>query len=182
MFAAIVFFLIIVLVVILSGSQNEHTPKTVSKDYSTGYTPQKIAHTEPKTVDFESKKSIDYNNLPYSSSILIRFCRMKNKEFICVDMNRLNETAIFESRFSPKKHYHTTLHKCTCPDCEAPCKHMLFLADSLGYLDNWKRDIPQETYNNIARTYNNCRYRNDPVGWIQDKNWHPGRTRIGGCW
>lgn len=129
---------------------------------------------------------VDYDNLPYTDALLVRLCRVENQELICIDINRINKTALFRSRSCPNECYHTTLNKCTCPDSEVPCKHMLYLANSLGYLENWKNGVPQARYNNIVKTYNNCQYRNDPEGWVRDntgiKNWHPGRTRIGGCW
>lgn len=132
------------------------------------------------------KNGIDYDNLPYTDALMVRFCRVENKELICININRTDKTAVFRSRFNPAEYYHTTLNKCTCPDSEVPCKHMLYLANSLGYLENWKKGLPQERYNNLVKSYDTCPYKNDPKGWVRDntgtKNWHPGCTRIGGCW
>lgn len=163
---------VIIFVMLANTNQDRPVAKPVVHNYYTGCVVQKTG--------------VDYDNLPYTDAIMVRFCRVENKELICVDINRMNKTALFRSRSCPNECYHTTLDKCTCPDSEVPCKHMLYLANSLGRLENWKKGLPQERYNNVVKTYNNCQYRNDPEGWVRDntytKNWHPGRTRIGGCW
>ena len=168
----VVICVVIIFVMLANVSQDRPVAKPVAHNYYTGYGVQKTG--------------VDYDNLPYTDALMVRFCRVENKELICVDINRMNKTALFRSRSCPNECYHTTLDKCTCPDSEVPCKHMLYLANSLGCLENWKRGLPQERYNNVVKTYNNCQYRNDPEGWVRDNtgtnNWHPGRTRIGSCW
>lgn len=138
-------------------------------------------YTSVKKLEVE----VDYDNLPYTDDLMVRFCRAENKELICISINNLEKTAVFRSR-TCSNDYHTTLNSCTCPDHAIPCKHMFYLANHLGRLEEWKRNLPHEKYDKLVQSYNNCQYRNDPKGWMRDKtvedNWHPGCTRIGGCW
>ena len=154
-------------------TQSVSKPQTDSYSYTKPIEPHKFdipksepkPTTQPKPITPPVNKDINYDNLPYSGELLVRFCRVENKEFICIDINKQDKTAVFRSRENPAERYFTTLNTCTCPDSEIPCKHMLHLANSLGYLDKWKKEIPTIKYNQIVKSYINSQYSTDPKGW-----------------
>lgn len=167
-FVIIVF--VILFFVISSGTNNNtnnnHKSYSFSDERKTVPETQTVKNT-PKTQTI--KQTIDYDKLPYSDEILIRFYRAISKEHNCKKINRLEKTAVFQSRLNPTELYNTNLQKCSCPDEVLPCKHMLYLADSLGVLENWKRNLPTDRYVNIVKFYINSQYKNDPDGWVHDK-------------
>ncbi|MBQ8947789.1 MAG: SWIM zinc finger family protein [Lachnospiraceae bacterium] len=90
-------------------------------------------------IQYASKSKWNYVDSIKSKPQLDRLMRAREGELTARKVDRISGKAVFVG--STGGDYKTTLNKCTCPDFQKrnmPCKHMYYLADACGLLDEVK--------------------------------------------
>jgi hypothetical protein len=104
----------------------------------------------------------------YSKEQMVRYIRAKHNELAVKSISPEKGKGAFSSRDSPKETYNTSLLECTCRDFQkhtpAPCKHIYYLADAMGILDNYKAGLPS-SFAKVESDYLKTGYSRDYDNW-----------------